>query len=51
MNNNSKMIIDINNMEDIQKLKKGSSIKYINLNLTSPNLEVIYYLLENGQKF
>lgn len=38
-------------MEDIKILKKTPSIKYINLNITSPNLEVIYYLLENGDNY
>ena len=38
-------------MEDIKRLKKTPSIKYLNLNITSPNLEVIYYLLENGQNY
>ena len=51
MNNNSKIILDINTMEDIKMLKKTPSIKYINLNITSPNLEVIYYLLEHGQNY
>ena len=51
MNNNSKIMIDINNMEDIKQLKKFPSIKYINLNITSPNLETLYYLLENGENY
>lgn len=51
MKNNSKIMMDINNMEDIKKLKKNPTIKYINLNITSPNLEVIYYLLENGKNY
>ena len=51
MNNNSKMIMNINTMEDIKKLKNTPSVKYINLNIASPNLEVIYYLLEHGQKY
>jgi len=38
-------------MEDIKILKKTPSIKYLNLSITSPNLEVIYYLLENGQDY
>lgn len=38
-------------MEDIKVLKKAPTVKYINLNLTSPNLEVIYYLLENGENY
>jgi len=38
-------------MEDIKKLKQSPSIKYINLNITSPDLEVIYYLLEHGHNY
>lgn len=38
-------------MEDIEKLKKNENAKYINLNITEPNMEVIYYLLENGQEY
>jgi len=43
--------MDINNIEDIKVLKNTPSVKYLNLSITSPNLEVIYYLLENGQKY
>ena len=38
-------------MEDIKLLKNSPSIKYLNLNITSPSLEVIYYLLENGESY
>ena len=51
MKNDSKIMMDINNMEDIKVLKNSPSIKYLNLNITSPNLEVIYYLLENGETY
>lgn len=43
--------MNINNMEDIKKLKKLPNIKYLNINLTTPDLEVIYYLIDNGQKY
>lgn len=51
MKNGSKIMMDINTMEDIKILKNTPSVKYINLNITSPNLEVIYYLLENGDSY
>ncbi len=38
-------------MEDIDKLKKSDSVKYVNLDISNPNMEVIYYLLENGEKY
>ena len=41
----------IKDMNDIKELKEKDTIKYINLNLNEPNLEVIYYLLENGEKY
>ena len=44
-------MIDITTMEDIKKLKNNNDIKYINLDIVNPDLEVIYYLLEHGQKY
>ena len=38
-------------MEDIDNLKKNKTIKYINLDIKNPNMEVIYYLIENGQNY
>ena len=38
-------------MKDIQELKKSNNIKYLNINITSPDLEVIYYLIENGKNY
>ena len=38
-------------MEDINKLKTNNNIKYINLDIENPNLEVIYYLIEHGQEY
>jgi hypothetical protein len=38
-------------MDDIKKLKEQKSVKYINLDISNPNLEVIYYLIENGQNY
>lgn len=38
-------------MEDIKKLKELPNVKYINLDITNPNLEVIYYLIDNGKNY
>lgn len=51
MKGSSQIRMNIKTMEDINKLKTTPSIKYINLSITSPNLEVIYYLLEHGQNY
>lgn len=48
MKDKSPMILSISTMEDIDKLKKLPNVKYINLDITNPNLEVIYYLIDNG---
>ena len=51
MKDSKEIMIDITNMQDIQKLNQNQSIKYINLDIENPNLEVIYYLLENGSNY
>lgn len=38
-------------MEDIERLKKEDNVKYLNIDITNPNLEVLYYLIEHGQKY
>ena len=38
-------------MEDIKELKNNSNVKYLNLDISKPNMEVIYYLIKNGQKY
>ncbi len=38
-------------MDDIKKLKEASSVKYVNLDITNPDLEVIDYLIKNGQDY
>ena len=38
-------------MSDINKLKENNNIKYLNIDIDNPNLETIYYLIENGQKY
>lgn len=51
MKDNPPVIMKISSMKDIEKLKKTENVKYINLDITQPNLEVIYYLIENGQNY
>lgn len=43
--------MNITSMEDIKKLKENKSIKYINLDIEAPDLEAIYYLIENGKNY
>ena len=51
MKNNSQLIMNITSMNDIEKLKQIPTIKYINLDIVNPNLEVIYYLIDHGQNY
>ena len=51
MKDKSPVIMNISTMEDIKKLKNTPTIKYLNIDIKNPNLEVIYYLIENGQKY
>ena len=43
--------MNITNMEDIKELEKKETIKYINLDIKNPDLEVICYLIEHGEKY
>ena len=51
MKDKSPVIMSISTMKDIQELKKSNNIKYLNIDITSPDLEVIYYLIENGKNY
>ncbi len=51
MKDKSPMILNISTMDDIKKLKELSNIKYINIDINKPNLEVIYYFIDNGQNY
>ena len=51
MKDKSPMIMSISTMEDIENLKKMPTVKYINIDITNPNLEVIYYLIDNGKDY
>lgn len=51
MKNRSPLIMSISTMEDIKELKNTPSVKYINVDISNPNLEVIYYLIDNGKEY
>lgn len=51
MKDSSQIRMNIETMDDIKKLEKNKNIKYINLNIKKPNLEVIYYLIDHGQNY
>lgn len=51
MKDSSQLIMTIRNTQDIEKLKTKATVKYLNLDITSPNLEVLYYLVDHGQKY
>ncbi len=51
MNSNEPIVMYIKTKEDIEKLKKIPTIKYINLDITNPDQEIIKYFLENGQNY
>ena len=43
--------MNISTMEDIEKLKNNKNVKYLNIDITNPNMEVIYYLIKNGNNY
>ena len=51
MKDSSQIRMNIENMNDIKQLQENKTIKYINLNIENPNLEVIYYLIDHGQNY
>ena len=51
MKNKSPLIMSISTMEDIKTLESTPSVKYLNVDITNPNLEVVYYLLDNGENY
>ena len=48
MKGKSPVIFSVSSMEDIEKLKLLDSVKYINIDITNPDLEVIQYFIDNG---
>ena len=51
MKDSSQIRMNIKTMEDINKLKEMKQVKYLNLDIMNPNLEVIYYLIDHGQNY
>ena len=51
MKDSNQLIMNITNMEDIKKLKRNPNTKYLNIDLMNPDLEVIYYLIDNGKNY
>lgn len=51
MKDSSQIRMNITNMDDIKKLKATPRVKYLNIDITNPNLEVIYYLIDHGENF
>ena len=49
MKDRQELILSLQNIEDIKKLEKDNNIKYINIDITNPNKEIIDYLIKNGQ--
>ena len=51
MKDSSQIRMNITNMDDIKKLQKNPNIKYLNIDIMNPNLEVIYYLIDHGKNY
>ena len=51
MKDSSQIRMNINSMDDIKRLEQSKNVKYVNLDIMNPNLEVIYYLIDHGQNY
>ena len=51
MKDSKQLRMNITSMADIKNLEKNKNIKYLNLDISTPDLEVIYYLIDNGQNY
>ena len=49
MKNTNSLVVSVSSMKDIEKIKENT--KYINLDIMNPDLEVIYHLIDHGQKY
>ena len=49
MKNKTSLIVSISNMNDLNKITKET--KYINLDITNPNYDVIKHFIKNGMSF
>lgn len=51
MKDSNPLIMNITSMDDIKKLNNNKNVKYINIDIMNPNLEVIYYLIDHGTSY
>ena len=51
MKDSKQLRMNITSMEDIKRLEQAKDIKYLNIDIMNPDLEVIYYLIDHGQKY
>lgn len=51
MKDSKQLRMNITSMDDIKRLEKNPDIKYLNIDIMNPNLEVIYYLIDHGQNY
>ena len=51
MKNSKDIIMSVSTLEDIKKLETLPTVKYINLDIKNPSLEIICYFLEHGDKY
>ena len=51
MKDSKQLRMNISSMDDIKKLEKNKDIKYLNIDILNPDLEVIYYLIDHGQNY
>ena len=51
MKDSKQLRMNITSMEDIKRLEQAKDVKYLNIDIMNPDLEVIYYLIDHGQKY
>lgn len=51
MKDSKQLRMNISSMADIKKLEQNKDVKYLNIDITNPDLEVIYYLIDHGQNY
>ena len=51
MKDSKQLRMNITSMVDIKKLEQNKEVKYLNIDITNPDLEVIYYLIDHGQNY
>ena len=51
MKDSKQLRMNITSMDDIKKLQSSQDVKYLNIDIQNPDLEVIYYLIDHGQNY